>query len=268
MFNLFLFSTDRKIIRLADQGGISGFVVDWENRGKTQRQQGYDTQISSDSYEDLRKVRKITDKNIICRINNVPELIDEEIEKAISFGANEILVPMIRSTKEVAGLLDTINQRCNLALMLETREAVSQVNNLASFPISRIFLGLQDLSIDFGYANIFKPLCDNTVDRIRSKIAAPFGFGGATLPHKGYPLPCKLLLSELVRLNCDFTFLRRSFLRDVLIDEIPEAIQSIQEYFDTIKTYSHERLEENRTLFIGKIKESDKYFAKINNQTN
>jgi hypothetical protein len=120
------------------------------------------------------------------------------------------------------------------------------------------------LAIDLGYANIFKPLSDEIIDQIRKKIDVPFGFGGATLPHKGYPLPCNLLMSEYVRLGCNFTFLRRAFLKDVLISEIPKAIYEIREYIEKVRKESPKKIEENRKRLIHKIKESDNYFDKVN----
>ena len=148
--------------------------------------------------------------------------------------------------------------------MIETREAVNLAEQLAEFPISRVFLGLQDLAIDNGYANIFKPLCDDTVYRIRIKTKSPFGFGGATLPHKGHPLPCRLLLSELVRLNCTFTFLRRSFLKDVSITDIPNGIHEIRAVIAELAKLPPAALEEKRKLFVRKIKEADQYFDTLN----
>src|SRR5947209_8543080 len=53
------------------------------------------------------------------------------------------------------------------------------------------------------------------------------GFGGATVPGSGSPIPSHLLLGELVRLGPDFTVLRRSFWRDVARRHPAEAVGSI-----------------------------------------
>ena len=68
-FQLFLFSTDKDVILPAVAAGISGIVIDWENKGKYERQYGIDTQINYDSPETLQYVRSVTDAHIICRIN-------------------------------------------------------------------------------------------------------------------------------------------------------------------------------------------------------
>jgi hypothetical protein len=35
--------------------------------------------------------------------------------------------------------------------------------------------------------------------RLRRYFEVPFGFGGATLPDRGRPIPCRLLLSEMAQ---------------------------------------------------------------------
>jgi uncharacterized protein YicC (UPF0701 family) len=58
--------------------------------------------------------------------------------------------------------------------------------------------------------------------------------------------------------------LRRAFLKDVLISEIPKAIYEIREYIEKVRKESPKKIEENRKRLIHKIKESDNYFDKVN----
>jgi hypothetical protein len=83
-------------------------------------------------------------------------------------------------------------------------------------PISRVFIGLNDLAIERGSASLFSALVDGTVDRVRAAFEVPVGVAGLTVPDAGDPLPCRLMLGELARLRCGYTFLRRSFRRDIL----------------------------------------------------
>jgi len=55
-----------------------------------------------------------------------------------------------------------------------------------------------------------------------------FGFGGLTLPGYGDPLPGRSLYSEMARLDCRFTFLRRSFYRDLNGMDLAEAFHIMQ----------------------------------------
>jgi hypothetical protein len=69
---------------------------------------------------------------------------------------------------------------------------------------------------------------DGTVDELRWHFDVPFGFGGLTLPDRGYPVPCRLLMGEMARLECSFSFLRRSFRRDVRGLDVAAAVKSMR----------------------------------------
>ncbi len=70
-----------------------------------------------------------------------------------------------------------------------------------------------------------------------------------TLPHCGSPITCRLLIGELARLDCRFSFLRRSFFADIqeknLIHEIARLREFIREAQErtSYETYlDHEEL--------------------------
>ena len=219
-FQLVLFSTAPAFIREAQQGGVDAFIVDWECRGKECRQKGFDTEINRGNLEDLVRVRRSTDRTVLCRINSFGPETREEIETAIRGGADEILLPMVRSASEVKRALDRVAGRCGLGILVETREAVRIARELGALPLSRIYVGLNDLAICRGSRTIFDAVADGTVETVRHAFTIPFGFAGLTLPDRGSPLPCRLLISEMARLSCSFSFLRRSFHRDVTGREI------------------------------------------------
>ena len=210
-----VFTKEEEIIRRAELGGISGFMIDWENKDKAERQSGFDTQINNDQVDDLARVRALTNRTIICRVNNTPELRSREIALAIGNGANEILLPMVRSIQVVEETLKETEGFARVALMIETKEAITLAKELGALPVSRVYVGLNDLSIDLRKETIFDSLEDGTIDSIRPYFDVPFGFAGLTLPECGSPIPSRLLYSEMARLRCSFTFLRRSYLRDV-----------------------------------------------------
>ena len=89
-------------------------------------------------------------------------------------------------------------------------------------------MGLDGLAINLGDRSLFTAAADGILDRIRPHIRTDFGFGGLTLPERGSPIPCELLMSEMVRLQCGFAFLGRSFWRDALEVGVPEAIGRIR----------------------------------------
>lgn len=230
-FDLFLFSTDGATIQRAVTGGVAGIVVDWESIGKAERQFGVDTQINSDTVADLLAVRAVSGATLVCRLNRVGPQTTAEVESAIAAGADELLVPMVREPAEVETVLANAAGRCRVGYLVETNEAIARIDTFADLPVSRVYLGLVDLSIERRSPNIFTSLVDGTVDRVRDSVRAPFGFGGLTLPESGSPIPCRLLIAEMARIGCDFSFLRRSFLADTRDRDLGEAVRLILEAY-------------------------------------
>ena len=229
--DLFLFTVEPGWGADVVAAGAAGIVVDWERRGKARRQLGEGTQINADTPEDLARMRAATDGRLLCRINGFGPWTGGEIDEAVARGADEILLPMVRSTEEVDRTLDAVAGRCGLGILIETQDAVDRTAALARRPLSRIYVGLNDLRIDRGATELFRPLVDGTVDAVRAEVAQPFGVGGLTLPGRGFPVPSDLLAAELVRLGADFTFLRRSFTADIAgrdpFVEVPRLLASL-----------------------------------------
>lgn len=214
-FELIVFTTDEDWIPRLIDAGVDAVIVDWEWQGKHDRQLGADTQVNHDSLDDLRRVRRTTDARIICRINGPGRSTETEIGEAAGAGADEILVPMVRTPTEIAWIREMVDDRCGLGILIETPEAVTHAATIGTMPLSRVYIGLNDLTIARRDDNLFAPLTDGTVDRVRSVVDAPFGVAGLTLPSHGQPIPVRLLAGEILRLGCGFSFLRRSFWRDL-----------------------------------------------------
>jgi hypothetical protein len=231
-FDLFLFSKDPETVSLYTEAGVDGFIVDWESKGKETRQAGADTEINEDTPEDLRRVRAATNARVLCRLNQPGPWTPGEIDEAIAGGADELLLPMVRSPGEVLDAIRVARGRCGVGILLETVDAVRCALELAHLPISRAYVGLNDLSIERRSRSIFEPLTDGLIDGIRPLFTVPFGLAGLTLPECGRPIPCRLLMGEMSRLSCAFTFLRRSWRRDVAgrnpRAELPRARASIE----------------------------------------
>ena len=210
-------------------------VVDWERRGKGVRQTGADTQINADTPEDLGAVRAAQSGTVLCRVNRWSRWTPAEIDLAIACGADEILLPMVRRPDEVDEAIDVVAGRCGLGILVETTEAVRRVDELVERPLSRLYVGLNDLMIDRGGGPLFLALVDGTVDRVAGAAAGagiPFGVAGLTLPEAGRPVPCRLVLGALARVGATFTFLRRSFWADTagrdLTAEVPKILDAAE----------------------------------------
>lgn len=154
---------------------------------------------------------------------------DDEINAVIDAGADEIIVPMLTSTAQAERVLRRIDGACKVMLMIETRAAVAEIAQIADLPADRIYVGLNDLHIDRASNTIFAPLADGLLDTLHSHYQdRAFGFGGLTLPGLGAPLHGKHLYQEMARLECRFTFLRRSFYRDVAGLDFATSFKAIQ----------------------------------------
>jgi hypothetical protein len=232
-FQLLLFSTNVPFITSAVSAGVDGMVIDWERLGKRERQAGADTQIGGDTLEDLQRVRAATDALIVCRLNAFGPTTIEEVEAAAQAHADEILLPMVRSPEEVEAVLEYVAGRSRVGIMVETVEAVERVKALTSLPISRVLIGLNDLAIERNSGSIFAAVADGTVAQVCRAVTVPVAFGALTIPTEGRPIPCRLLIAEMMRLQCSFGILRRSFHRDIqgrdVAVEIPRLRSSLKE---------------------------------------
>ena len=232
--DLFAFSRCPDFVRDVTAAGAAAVVVDWERRRKERRQAGADTQINGDTPDDLAAVRAVTAGPVVCRVNGWDGWTPGEIDLAVALGADEVLLPMVRRPGEVDAALERAAGRCDLGILVETTDAVRHVRELVRRPLSRVYVGLNDLMIDRGGTSLFGPLVDGTVEHVRQVVGSagiPFGVAGLTVPEGGRPVPCRLLIGELARIGADFTFLRRSFHADTigrdLSVEVPRILEAV-----------------------------------------
>ena len=250
MLDLVVFTTDPDRARAVMQGGAAAIFVDWENRDKELRQRGADTEINYHTVDDLRRIRAAITGDIICRVNALHAESASEIDLAIEYGATEVMLPMVRTCEEVESLLRMVNGRVRTGILVETVDACRIARQLGEFPLHRVYVGLNDLAIDTGASNIFRAVERGAIDAMRDSFRdQQFGFGGLTLPNAGYPIPCRLLLGEIMRLNCQFTFLRRSFWRDLGDNEPASALAAIHAAVAKTARRSPDAIAEDRAAF-------------------
>ncbi len=245
--DLLVFTADPVRAAAVVDAGAAGVILDWERRGKARRQQGQDTQINEDTAADLAAVRSGTAARVLCRVNGAGPWTAQEVQLAVELGADEVLLPMVRTPADVDLALDAVAGRCGLGILVETQAAVDCVDALARRPLARLYLGLNDLRIDRGGADpLFAPLVDGTADRVRRAVDVPFGVAGLTLPDRGCPVPSRLLAGELARLGADFTFLRRSFWTDTAGLDLRTAVPRIVESCAAARRRTSARVQSDR----------------------
>lgn len=249
--DLFVFSTDPALVRQLVPAGAAGVIVDWERRGKDRRQAGEGTQINDDTPADLEAVRAATDGRVLCRINAAGPWTRAEVDLAVRLGADEVLLPMVRRGDEVDLALEAARGRCGVGILIETQAAVDAAAELCDRPLSRVYLGLNDLRIDRRSTELFRPLVDGTVDHVSAASGpVPFGAAGLTLPDCGAPVPSRMLSAELVRAGAAFTFLRRSFLADVRRRDLAASLDAMHLHVAAMTARTPDAVAEHRAAFV------------------
>ena len=250
-FEYFLFVNDTNYARQAIQAGMDTLLVDWEYMGKPCRQRGYDTEINLADSVDLREIASIPGASVWCRINQYGSHSHAEIEKAIEAGACGLLLPMVHSPQEVEAFLRRVDGRCETAILLETVDGYNAACDISKLPFGRVYFGLNDYAICRGNSSIFQALLDGDVERMRDVFADKlFGFGGVTKIGHGSPIPVTCLLQEMIRLNCDFSFMRRSFRRDTSAGEMRAVVADIDNYIERCRVRSEEEVKRDRERLI------------------
>jgi hypothetical protein len=140
-----------------------------------------------------------------------------------------------------------------VGILIETVTAVERAATFTDLPLARVYVGLNDLGIERRAANIFSAVSDGTVERVRRSTRMPFGFGGLTVPEGGRPVPCRLLMGEMARLDCQFSFLRRSFHRDVRGRSMADIIPRIRDAVADARARSPEAVERDREALVRAI---------------
>jgi hypothetical protein len=187
------------------------------------------------------------------------------VEQALAGGARSVFLPMVRRPREVEELLACINGRCEAGILVETEEACACAPELARFRLDRVYVGLNDLAISRGSLSIFEPLVDGLADELRETFGAVnFGLAGLTDIDRGNPIPCRLLIAEIARLRCQFTFLRRSFKRDIAHGGLPRIVEGIRTRWRALLGRDSSRVAAERAEFLAvherrKMETSDEF---------
>ena len=213
-----LYITNRSdVAEAAQQSGVDWIFVDLEQRGKAERQGHVDSVKSRHTIEDIRRLRPVmTSSRLLVRTDPVFEGTADQVDQAISAGAQILMLPMFKTPDEVAFFIRCVGGRAAVVPLLETKEAFEDADRILSLPgIDAVHIGLNDLHLSFGMDFMFEPLANGMVDELADKArrrGIPFGFGGiARLGGQG-ALPPEMILAEHVRLGSSMVILARSFL--------------------------------------------------------
>ena len=204
----------------AQAAGVDRIFYDLEYVGKAERQHGRNTVMSNNDIEGLPPIREVvTNSELLVRTNPINPYIAMEVEKAIEYGAD---ILMVIDHKDVETYVRLVNGRAKVCIMIETTAAMARLDKILAVPgVDEIFIGLNDLHISMGLTFMFELLSGGIVEYIAKKCIAagmPVGFGGIARIGEG-DLPSDNILGEHVRLGSTSVILSRTFKGIIGVDE-------------------------------------------------
>ena len=143
-------------------------------------------------------------------------------------------------------------------LLFESAKSVENIDGILSLDgIDEVYIGLNDLSLDYGRKFLFAILADGTVEKITKKFKEknlPFGFGGmATLD--GGALPGSKVLPEHFALGSQCVILSRAFCNTNVVTDLHEIENIFKNGVSKIREYSEFCSKQNKDFFAENHKE-------------
>lgn len=267
---LMILCDDPESAQIAENAGIDRIFYDLEYIGKAERQHGRNTVKSNNKIEDLPALREVIKKSeLLVRTNPIHAYSKEEIDKAITYGADILMLPMAIDQHDVEQYVIMVAGRAKVCIMVETAAAMARLDKIISVKgVDEIFIGLNDLHISMGLSFIFELLSDGLVEYIAgkcNKVGMPFGFGGIARIGEG-DLPSDDILGEHVRLESTSVILSRTFKGIASVDknarpiDLAEEVGKVHSRLEEISRWNGEQYEENRVRIAEAV---DKVIAKI-----
>lgn len=251
------------VAEIAERAGVDRIFVDLEYIGKNLRQGGMDTVQNRHTAQDVANIRKsLTKAELLVRINPIHNSTcdygstEDEIDSVVTAGADIIMLPYFKTANEVERFINAVGKRAKTMLLFESAQAVKNIDEILNVEgIDEVYIGLNDLSLDYGRKFLFEILADGTVEKISLKFKEKnlsFGFGGlATL--EGGALPGSRVLPEHIRLGSTCVILSRAFCNTNLITDLTEiktvfenGVKQIREYEEFCHNQNETFYEDNR----------------------
>ena len=226
---------------IAEKNGVDRIWIDLESIGKEDRQKSVNSVKSHHAIGDIKIMAGVLTKSeLMVRVNPWHDNSVNEIEQAIAFGAQRIMLPMWKSKEETDNFLNLIHGRVKTTLLLETKEAVNCLDEvLKNEFIDEVYIGLNDLHLSYGLTFMFEPLTNGLVEEIcqtLSKNNIPFGFGGVAKVGDGL-LPSENIIAEHYRLGSTRAILSRSFCDTAKISDESEIERVFNENMKVLRWY-------------------------------
>lgn len=259
---LMLVTSDIENIKEAQLAGVDRIFFDLEYINKTERQRGRNTLILHNDISEIPEIRKAcSGSELLVRVNALYPNSKKEIDQAIEYGADIIMLPMVIDADDVRMLVEYVDGRAKVMPMIETAQALARIDDIVAVDgIDEIFIGLNDLHISMGLTFMFELLSGGLVEYAANKIKAAgikFGFGGMAKIGEG-TLPAEAILAEHYRLGSNSVILSRTFRNErgdnnEKIDLVAE-VKKIRDKETEIAQWTETDFDKNKLLVRDKVK--------------
>lgn len=240
----------------AQNAGVDRIFYDLEYIGKAERQHGRNTVKSNNCIDNIPSLRKvITTSELLVRTNPIHAYSQEEIDKAINYGADILMLPMTIDQHDAEQYVKMVGGRAKVCIMIETAAAMARLDKIIAVPgVDEVFIGLNDLHISMGLSFMFELLSDGLVEYIAGKcnnVGMPFGFGGIARIGEG-DLPSDNILGEHVRLGSMSVILSRTFKGIQGVDanahkiNLKEEVDKVRNRVSEISTWTENQYLDNK----------------------
>lgn len=254
--NLMILAADPKSAIAAQHAGIDRIFYDLEYIGKEARQHGRNTVKSFNNIDDIPEVRKVLSQSeLLVRTNPIHAYSRQEVEKAINYGADILMLPMVMDQHDVEQYVEMVYGRAKVCIMIETAAALARLDKILAVPgVDELFIGLNDLHISMGLTFMFELLSDGLVEYIAdkcNKVGMPFGFGGIARIGEG-DLPSDYILGEHARLGSSSVILSRTFKGVVGVDanarpiDLNDEVSKVRNRMNKFENWTMADYQENR----------------------
>ncbi|MBQ6717858.1 MAG: aldolase [Clostridia bacterium] len=247
------------IAKIAEAAGVDRIFVDLEYIGKNIRQGGMDTVQNRHTPSDAAEIKKVLNNaQLLVRVNPIHNSTqeycstEEEIDAVINAGADIIMLPYFKTADDVKRFITAVDGRAKTMLLFESAKSIENIDSILKLEgIDEVYIGLNDLSLDYGRKFLFSILADGTVEKIAKKFKEkklPFGFGGmATLD--GGALPGKKVLPEHYALGSTCVILSRAFCNTNVIQDLDEIKITFENGVKKIREYEEFCSKQNEEFF-------------------
>lgn len=229
-----------------EAAGIERIMIDLEKIGKAERQAGLNTVISNHTVEDVALLRQsLSNAKLLVRTNPWHKDLGDQIDAAISNGADMLMLPMFSCCNHVQSFIDCVSGRAKTILLFETPAALVRAEQILKIKgIDEVYLGLNDLSIAMKLDFMFELLAGGIVDyfaMLCKQHNIAFGFGGIASTESG-EVSGSLIIKEHARVGSTLAILSRKFKEYVSMDET-----CLNKQVQTLKTLYREAQELSST---------------------